>query len=664
MRFLFAISISLPLLISCNKSQTIFNSYDDYPVYNGPDLGVTYSQNGTIVKLWAPTSSEVLFNIYKSGKGDNLIEFNKMNRKEDGVWELNLNGDRVGQYYTFQSIVTSDTLQEVPGPYAKAVGVNGKRGMIVNLELTNPDDWEMDERPELVAAENIIIYEIHVRDMTINNSSGNTNPGTFIGLSENGTTNQYGDHTGLDHFVELGITHVHLLPSFDFRSVDESNLDQPQYNWGYDPENYNVPEGSYSTDPYNANVRIKEFKTMIQALHNNGIRVIMDVVYNHTGATDQSIFNQTVPGYYYRHNQDNSWSDAAACGNETASERAMMRKYMLESVKYWVNEYHIDGFRFDLMGIHDIETMNQISAELNSIDPTLFVYGEGWTAGSSPIPDSLRALKKFTSDLTDIAVFSDDIRDGLKGSVFVEDERGFASAKPGLEESIKFGIVAATQHDQVNYKMVNYSKSPWSPRPIQTINYVSCHDNNTLFDKLKLSVLEADENQIIRMHKLSQTIVLTSQGIPFLHAGTDFLRTKDGVENSYNYPDSINQIDWDRKHEYREVFDYYRDLIAFRKSHPAFRMPTSEMVQDHLFFESFDDNNLVGYTIKNNANGDVWKNVYVVFNGNTGSKSIDIPKGKWNVVLENYRIEQKGLRTINAGKYLIAGTSVLILAQD
>ncbi len=403
---------------------------------------------------------------------------------------------------------------------------------------------------------------------------------------------------------------------------------------------------------------------MVQAMHNNGIRVIMDVVYNHTGTTELSVFNQTVPGYYYRHNPDNSWSDAASCGNETASERSMMRKYILESVKYWVNEYHIDGFRFDLMGIHDIETMNLISAELKLIDPTLFVYGEGWTAGDSPLPDSVRALKINTSDLTDIAVFSDDLRDGLKGSVFNEEERGFVSGKPGLEASIKFGIVASTQHDQINYKLVNYSNAPWSPRPIQTINYVSCHDNNTLFDKLSLSVPEADEKQIIKMHMLSQTIVLTSQGIPFLHAGTDFLRTKYGVENSYNSPDSINQIDWARKHEYKELFDYYRDLISLRKSHPAFRMPTAELVQNHLFFELFEENNLVGYILNNNANGDIWETIYVVFNGNSEQKSIDIPQGKWKVILEDFNIDQNGLRSMDGGKYLLAGTSALILSQE
>lgn len=664
MKYLFIIFLSLTILQACNQTQTKFDSNADYPIYNGTDLGLTYTKSNTTVKLWAPTASEVIFRIYESGQGDDLIQEFPMNSIDNGVWELILDGDKADQYYTFQTIVFDDTLQEVPGPYAKAVGVNGKRGMIVDFATTNPENWDIDKRPELAGPENIIIYEIHVRDMTIHKSSGAANPGTFLGLAESGTTNQFGDNTGLDHIVELGVTHIHLLPSFDFRSVDETRLDQPQYNWGYDPENYNVPEGSYSTDPYNASVRIKEFKTMVQAMHNNGIRVIMDVVYNHTGTTEQSVFNQTVPGYYYRHNKDNSWSDAAACGNETASERTMMRKYMIESVKYWANEYHIDGFRFDLMGIHDIETMNLISAELKSLDPTLFVYGEGWTAGGSPLPDSLRALKRNTSDLTDIAVFSDDIRDGLKGSVFVEEEKGFASGKPGLEESIKFGIVAATQHYQINYQLVNYSDTPWSPRPIQTINYVSCHDNNTLYDKLKLSVPEADEEQIIRMHKLSQTIVLTSQGVPFLHAGTDFLRTKDGIENSYNYPDSINQIDWDRKHEYIDVFDYYSDLIALRKSHPAFRMPTPKMVQDHLIFESFEDSNLVGYMLKDNANGDSWKNIYVVFNGNKDSKSIDIPKGKWRAVLEDFKIDQNGLRTIDGGKYLITGTSALILSQD
>lgn len=649
---------------ACQEPQTYYSTFDKYPIYDGSDLGITYSHNSTIAKLWAPTAKEVIFRIYKNGDGGDPIEKHDMDRKDDGIWELELEGNRDGQYYSFQSIINSDTLMEVPGPYAKAVGVNGKRAMIIDLATTDPEGWKTDKRPNLNGPENIIIYELHIRDMSIHESSGAKYPGTFLGLSENGTSNWFGDYTGLDHLVELGVTHVHLLPSFDFRSIDETKLDQPQYNWGYDPENYNVPEGSYATDPFNAKVRIREFKEMVKTMHKNDIRVIMDVVYNHTGATEQSIFNQTVPDYYYRHNSDYSWSDAAGCGNETASERPMMRKYILESVKFWVNEYHIDGFRFDLMGIHDIETMNLISQELKTIDPTLFVYGEGWTAGISPLPENVRALKKNTSELTDIAVFSDDLRDGLKGSVFVEDEKGFASGRTGLEASIQFGIVASTKHDQIDYKNVNYSNAPWSPRPVQTINYVSCHDNNTLFDKLIISVPEADEEQIIRMHKLSQTIILTSQGIPLLHAGTEFLRTKNGVENSYNSPDSINQIDWDRKHKYKAVFDYYQDLIALRKAHPAFHMSTTEMVQRHLVFEPFEENNLVGYMLKNYANGDKWENIYVVFNGNADSKSINIPTGRWKVILEDYKIDPNGIRNIGEGTYKIAGSSALILAQE
>jgi pullulanase len=664
MKYLFIVFTISTLFHSCQKkAKTEFASYEEYPVYEGSDLGVTYSSNSTLAKYWAPTATQVQMKLYKTGDGNTFIEEQSMQRKENGIWELELDGDRVGQYYTFQITFKGKTLNENPGPYAKAVGVNGKRAMIVDLASTNPADWGNDKRPELAGAEDIIIYEMHVRDMTIHNSSGVSIKGTFMGLAETGTSNTQGDKTGIDHLVELGVTHIHLLPSFDYRSVDETKLDQPQFNWGYDPVNYNVPEGSYSTDPFNAEVRIKEFKTMVQALHKNGIRVILDVVYNHTGETDESIFNQSVPNYYYRYKEDGTWSDAAACGNETASERKMMRKYMIESVAYWAKEYHLDGFRFDLMGIHDIETMNMLTAELHAIDPTLFVYGEGWTAGNSPLPDSVRALKANTKSLINVAAFSDDLRDGLKGSVFEEKDRGFASAQGGLEESIKFGIVASTQHDQVNYEKVNYSKAAWSPQPSQTINYVSCHDNNTLFDKLKLSVPNATEEEIIRMHKLSQTIVLTSQGIPFLHAGTEFLRTKQGIENSYNSPDSINQIDWERKNEYREVFDYYKDLIALRKAHPAFRMASTELIQNHLVFEEFEEDNLVGYTLKNNANGDSWSTIYVVFNGNTEEKSISIPEGTWKVVLENYKINEQGLREVNEEKLRLSGTSALILFQ-
>ena len=424
------------------------------------------------------------------------------------------------------------------------------------------------------------------------------------------------------------------------------------------------PEGSFSTDPYDGRVRIREFKEMVQTFHANGIRVILDVVYNHTGQTEDSNFNQLVPNYFYRQNAEGGFSDASACGNETASERFMMRKYIVESVKHWVDEYHIDGFRFDLMGIHDMETMNEVSAAVRAIDPSIFVYGEGWTAGASPLPSEEQALKANTYKMEKVAAFSDDLRDGLKGSVFEHEQRGFVSQGDDMKESIKFGIVASTQHPQLDYEAVNYSKAPWASEPSQTISYVSCHDNHTLFDRLKISNPEASEEELIQMHKLAETIVLTSQGVPFLHAGMEMLRTKNGEENSYQSPDEINQIDWSRKSEYIEVFDYYKGLINLRKNHPAFRMPNTEMIQRNLKFIDIDGENFLAYKIKDHANGDSWKEILVLLNGSALNKTISLPKGNWSLVGNGSIIDEAGIGRRRSGSLTIPARTAFILNQN
>ena len=401
---------------------------------------------------------------------------------------------------------------------------------------------------------------------------------------------------------------------------------------------------------------------MVKQFHDNGIRVILDVVYNHTGDTEGSNFNLVTPDYYYRFNKDSTFSNASGCGNETASERPMVRKFMIESMKYWAEEYHLDGFRVDLMGIHDIETMNLLSAELEKIDPTIFVYGEGWTAGDSPLPETKRTLKKHTPQLNKIAVFSDDVRDGLKGSVFDEKDTGFASGKVGMEESIKFGIVAATQHPQVDYEKVNYSNEFWANQPSQCMTYVSCHDNHTLFDKLVISREDATEAERLKMHKLAGAIVLTSQGVSFLHAGIELARTKDGVENSYKSPDSINQFVWERKSEYKSHFDFYKNLIQLRKNHPAFRMRKTADIQKHLSFLPTQDL-FVGYQISGNANGDEWKNILVLFNGKNEKRTIDIPEGNWSIVLEGENINENGFKKINTKTIELPAIGAMILVE-
>lgn len=530
------------------KQHTAQSQYDQYPAYTGNDLGLTYTSQSSFFRIWSPPATEVELCLYKEGSGGEAYKVLPMQKAEAGTWTLTVSENIKGHFYTIRTKINGKWNNEVTDPYARAVGINGQRAMVVDLKETNPEGWSKDKSPAF-SDKNLptdaIIYELHIRDATIHPSSGVEHKGKFLGLAETGTKNAAGLSTGLDHIKELGVTHVHLLPFYDYNSVDETKTGQ--YNWGYDPVHYNVPEGSYSTNAADGTTRIRELKQMIQAFHKKGLRVVMDVVYNHTALTETSNFNQLVPGYYYRQKADGSFSDATACGNETASEREMFRKFMLESVLYWVNEYHIDGFRFDLMGVHDIKTMNLISDTLHKIKPDILLYGEGWTAGASPYPEAQRAVKKNAHLLKGIAVFSDDMRDGIKGSVFDIKDKGFATGKTSNAESVKFGIVASGKHVQIDMGKVNYSKEPYTSGPDNVITYAECHDNNILWDKIALSVPEASEADRKKMHELALTIVLTSQGIPFLHAGSEFLRSKFGEENSYNKGDSVNAIRWDLK---------------------------------------------------------------------------------------------------------------------
>ncbi|WP_271711527.1 type I pullulanase [Marinigracilibium pacificum] len=650
-------------MISCTNQTKEVLVGEEYPVYTGNDLGLTYSSEKSIFKLWAPSADMVDLIFYDNDlEGEETARY-PMTPIENGVWEFEFEGDAKGKFYTFQVTVEDKKYQEVPGPYAKAVGANGKRAQVVDLNDSDPEGWNQDKGPKLESPVDAVIYEIHVRDFSKHPESGMKNKGKFIAFTEENTKTTNGAPSGLNYIKDLGVTHLHILPFFDFASIDET-LEKPNYNWGYDPLNYNVPEGSYSTNPSDGVTRIKEAKQMIQAIHSAGLGVIMDVVYNHTHSVDGMSFNETVPGYYYRYNEDGSLSDAAACGNETASEKPMMRKFMIESLKYWVEEYHIDGFRFDLMGIHDIETMNQISAELRKIKPDILLYGEGWKAGSSPLPDSVLALKANTTQLDGIAAFSDDIRDGLKGSVFVAEEKGFVSGAEGKEASIQFGVVASTMHDDINYKDVNYSKEPWSDSPEQTMNYVSCHDNNTLYDRLKLSNGDEDtEEQIIAMHKLSLGIVITSQGVTFLHAGTEMARTKDGVENSYQSPDSINQINWDRQVEYDGLKNYISGLLKIHNSHSAFRLRREKEINDRIkFLENADG--VVSYEIDaTGLENETWEKVIVVYNARRESLEIELPEGDWKVIVNKDETNESGIITAS-GKIEVPEISMMILVKE
>ena len=612
-----------------------------YPEYRGNDLGLIYTPQGSHFRIWSPAAEKAELIFYGSSLGNDRKSVIQLSKAENGTWKAFVSGNLKGSYYVFRIFTHGKWLAEVPDPYAKAVGTNGRRAVVVDMKDTRPFGWEADKSPVFSSRKGMpaktgglpvdaVIYELHVRDATIDASSAVGAKGKFSGLTEVAAMNIGAVQTGLDHLQELGVTHVHLLPSYDFYSIDESKRDSLQYNWGYDPLNYNTPEGSYSSNPDDGITRIKEFKEMIQAMHKKGLRVVMDVVYNHTMLTENSYFNQLVPGYYYRQTADGSFSNASACGNETASERPMMRKFMRESLKFWVEEYHIDGFRFDLMGIHDIETMNLISKELHQLKPDILLYGEGWTAGSSPIPDSLRALKKNAYQLDKIAVFSDDFRDGIKGSVFEHKDKGFVSGKPGMEESIKFGVVAACKHPQVDYTKVNYSKAPYAKEPGQVVSYCECHDNHVLWDKLAISNSTDSPELRRKMHMLALSIVLTSQGISFLHAGTEFLRSKKGVENSFNAGDSINAINWFDKADNSDVFQFVRGLIAMRRDHPAFRMVTAEQIASNITFEQVGDG-LVSFTINGESVGDDWKKVRVIYNSRTEPVKIPLQSGNWQI---------------------------------
>ena len=614
--------------------------------------------------------------------GDNGYDFDceakevyTMSKGINGTWIVEINGDFNGQFYNYL-ININGKISEVVDPYAKAVGVNGNRGMVIDLNTTNPEGWEKDTKPELKSATDSIIYEAHVRDLSIDETSGISNEykGKFKALTIwdsciPGTTVK----TVVNHIKDMGFTHIHLLPAFDFGSIDENKLEQPQFNWGYDPKNYNVPEGSYSTNPYLGDVRIKEFKEMVKALHEAGIRVVMDVVYNHTYNLD-SCLNNAVPGYYYRQDENGEYSDASACGNETASERYMFRRYMVDSVVYWAKEYHIDGFRFDLMGIHDIETMKLIREELNKIDSSIIMYGEGWTGGPSPLKEELAALKKNTYkfDKLQIAAFSDDCRDGVKGHVFYDEETGFVNGKDGLEETIKFAIVASTHHKDIDKENIVYSNEFWANEPYQTINYASAHDNYTLWDKLQISTPNCTEEELIAMNKLIAGIILTSQGISFVHAGEEMARTKEDeegklVENSFESSDKVNKIYWDRKVKYKDLFEYYKGLISLRKEYKAFRMNTNEEIKENIHFlkkgVNFSENNLVAYIIDAKNIDIKCEKIAVIINANNKDVDVELEESNWHVMVDEKTAGNEIIETIKDSKVNVSRKSIKVLIK-
>ena len=630
------VTMSLLAIVSNAEAQEKFNEVD-------------YNSTRTVFNLNAPnatSASTAILSVYNDGEGGKPEKEVKMRKEGVDRWTATVKGDLNGKFYTFNT-----GQGETPGVFAKAVGVNGKRGAVLNMAETNPWGWENDKRPALKSPSDLVIYELHYRDFSIDPSSNLQYNGKFLALTEPRAVN---------YLKSLGINAVQIMPSFDFASVDESKLNEPQYNWGYDPLNYNVPEGSYSRDPYSPKTRILEFKQMVQSLHRAGIRVILDVVYNHTFDIKSSNFQLTSPGSFYRFDADSGLGNGSGCGNETASEKPLMHEFMLESVKYWVNEYHIDGFRFDLMGVHDYETMNDIRTAVHQIDPSIFIYGEGWSAGKCALSDDKLATKANIRKMPEIGAFSDDIRDALRGP-FNDDTKGaFLAGVPGEEESLKAGIAGMIFHPQVDYGKVNYSKEPWTYEPTQMISYVSCHDDMCLADRLKSEIPGIDKESLIRLDELAQTAIFTSQGVPFMLCGEEMLRTKQGVHNSYKSPDAVNHLDWENLKRYPQLLSYYKNLIHLRLNHPAFRLGKSDLVRKHLeFFPSQDC--FVGFKLIDNAGGDTWKTIYVYLNGNKTAKNITLPTGNYTVVCNGGQIDENGLVTFKGGNVSVGAQSALIL---
>ena len=663
---------------------------------------VSYSPEKTVFTLFAPNDAKkVVVRIYQEGLGGKALKTIKMSRTANEQWQTTVKGDLMGKFYTFDI-----GMGECPGVFAKAVGVNGKRGAIIDIAKTNPDGWAEDQHPVCKSPADLVVYEMHHRDFSVARPDAQ-HPGKFLALTE---------PWAIDHLKQLGVNAIHILPSYDYGSVDETRIDpdlyyeyaykslpkgviparpdfSPQYNWGYDPVNYNVPEGGYSTNPYEPDVRIREFKQMVQALHKAGIRVILDVVYNHTYDIEHSNFQRTYPDYFYRtlpKGLEPKYSNGSGCGNETASDQPMMRKFMIESVKYWINEYHIDGFRFDLMGCHDIETMNEIRKAVDAIDPTIFIYGEGWSAGACALPNEQLGMKANIPQMPGIAAFSDEIRDALRGPFSDDTKTGWlgftttmttnttisaestddsSSSEKGLselselsslKESLKFGIAGAIAHPQVDMTKVNYAKEPWALEPTQMMSYVSCHDDMCLVDRLKASVPGITTDELIRLDLLAQTAVFTSQGVPFMLSGEELLRNKKGVHNSFESPDSINQLDWSNKTKYPQVFNYYKNLIALRQHHPAFRLGNADLVRKHLEFLDAPAG-IVAYRLKNYAGRDDWRDIIVILNANKTDTEVAIPEGDYTIVCRRGVINENGLGNFQGTKAIVNAQSALIL---
>ncbi len=640
-------AVTMPIVFSTDEFESAYT-------YAGDDLGSVWSTEETAFKVWAPTASEVYVNLYESGNEEenDLIKSVQMTKDVCGTWTAKVKGDLSGTYYTYAVNVGGEEI-EACDPYARTTGVNGARAMVIDLKSTDPAGWEADKDPNAGAAiTDAVIYEGHIRDLTVNPEGNISKRGKYLGLTEKGTKTSGGKATGVDHLKELGITHLHILPMYDFGSVDETSPIN-RYNWGYDPVNYNVPEGSYATDPYNGEVRVKEVKEMVKALHESGISVVMDVVYNHVFSAKDFCFNRIVPGYFSRITEG-VYSNGSGCGNDTASERSMVRKYIVDSVNYWADEYHIDGFRFDLVGLIDVDTINEIVETVHEKHPNVIFYGEGWTMTTvATKPDVVMATQVNSALTLGFAYFNDTVRDALKGSVFNK-AAGFVSGAAGMESKLDRCFIG---------------RDTWCASPAQTINYASCHDNNTLYDRIRIAVPDADEATAVRMNNLAAAYYLTAEGIPFMSAGEELLRSKPNKngsynDNSYNAGDTINTIKWATLDDptYAKVYDYYKGLIAFRKAHPVLRLADAAEVDKYVSAIDGIKNHATGYMIKGGPSEETAEEMVILFNADKEPLTYTLPAGEWKVFVDADKAGCEVLRTVS-GEISIEPLSAMVAAK-
>ena len=615
--------------------------------YTGGDLGANWTKEATFFRVWAPTSKAVCVKLYASGNvhSDDLIRTVPMKADVKGTWTARIDGDLHSVYYTYLVEVNGAAV-EACDPYAKAVGVNGHRAMVIDLRSTDPEGWDADRDPHYgMPITDAVIYETHIRDHSVDPASGICRKGKYLGLIEDGTATNFGNPTGIDHIKALGITHVQLMPIYDFGSVDETAPDGTQYNWGYDPVNYNVPEGSYSSDPYHGEVRVREVKEMVKGLHDKGFSVVMDVVYNHVYEAENFCFNKIVPGYFSRRNQRGGYMNDSGCGNDNASERSMVRKFIVDSVKYWADEYHIDGFRFDLVGLIDVQTVRGIMAAVRKDHPNVIFYGEGWDMyhGNTGAKLPMTTQKNATL-VPHFGFFNDRIRDDLRGSVFFDDRPGFISGGKRDYWSLAFC----------------YAGVPgWTNHPEQSVNYVSCHDNHTLFDRISVAVPKATFAERVRINKLAAAFILTARGIPFLLAGEEILRTKpDGKggfdHNSFRSGDSVNAIRWDTldKPAYQDVLRYYRGLIAFRKSHPQLRTGSPDQVVP------------VDTGTETSIGCFVGTDLLSLFNAGNAPLTLPLPRGQWQICVDDAHAGNEVLMTVQDSVTLPAVSAMILIRKE